>query len=246
MTARLVGRLAVVTGAASGIGLATARLFAAEGAIVTLVDRDGPAAREAAEALGAIHHAVAMDVTDEAAWIALHDELSARGGCDLLVNNAGIARLAPMKETGLAEWRATMTVNVDSVFLGCRALLPLLVRSGRAAIVNVSSIRGIIGGANATAYCASKGAVRLFTKALALEYAGRVRVNSVHPGLIETPLAAAALHDPAARARRMAALPVGRPGTPDEVADAILFAAGDTSSYMTGSEIVVDGGTVAA
>lgn len=245
MTERLTGRSAVVTGAASGIGLATARLFAAEGAVVTLVDRDGQAVGREAAALGAPHRAVAMDVTDEVAWNALHDALSVQGGCDLLVNNAGIARLASLTDTSLAEWRATMAVNVESVFLGCRALLPLLARSGCGAIVNVSSIRGIIGGANASAYCASKGAVRLFTKALALEYAGRVRVNSVHPGLIETPLAAAALEDATVRARRMAALPVGRPGTADEVAQAILFAGSDRASYMTGSEIVVDGGTIA-
>lgn len=247
MTGILAGRRAVVTGAASGIGRATAALFAEEGAHVVLVDRDRAAAEQVAARLsGHGHRMVAMDVTDEAAWDSLARSLDA--DCSILVNNAGAAILYPLAETSLAQWRAAMAVNLDSVFLGIRALLPALALSGHGAIVNVSSIRGIIGGVNATAYCASKGAVRLLTKAVALECArsgNGVRVNSVHPGLIDTPLAAAALSDAEVAVRRMATLPMARAGRAEEVASTILFAASDAARYMTGAEIVVDGGTIA-
>lgn len=249
MSGALQGRRAIVTGAGSGIGRATVELFAAEGAKVVLVDRDGASAREvSAKLAGSGHRVYEMDVVDEATWEGLADLLGREGGCDVLVNNAGTATLKPISDLSLADWRGEMAVNLDSVFLATRTLLPLLARSGRGAIVNISSIRGIIGGVNATAYCASKGGVRLFTKAVALECAelrNGVRVNSVHPGLIETPMAAAAMADPGVLARRMAALPLGRPGLASEVAAAILFAASDASSYMTGAEIVVDGGTIA-
>jgi len=247
MTGALAGRRAVVTGAASGIGRATAELFAAEGARVVLIDRDAAAAEQVAAGLdGPGHRVVALDVTDEVGWDELARSLGA--DCAILVNNAGAATLYPLAETSHSQWRRAMAVNLDAVFLGTRALLPALARSGHGAIVNVSSIRGIIGGVNATAYCASKGAVRLFTKAVALECAelrNGVRVNSLHPGLIDTPLAATALADPDAAARRMATLPMARAGRADEVAAAILFAASDAARYMTGAEIVIDGGTTA-
>ena len=247
---RFAGRCVVVTGAASGIGLETARRFAAEGARVAMVDRDGPAAETACKSLeGEGHRAVAMDVTDEFGWQALAEIVEAAwDGLDVLVNNAGAAPVRAIADTSLAQWRATIAVNLDSTFIGTRALLPLLARSGRGAIVNVSSIRGIIGGVDIAAYCAAKGGVRMFTKAAALECAALgngVRVNSVHPGLVATPLAAAAFADPAVAARRMAALPLGRAGEPGDIADAILFAASDDAAYMTGAEIVVDGGTIA-
>ena len=247
---RFAGRCVVVTGAASGIGLETARRFAAEGANVAMVDRDGPAAAAACGALsGEGHLAVTMDVTDETGWQALARTVDATWGrLDILVNNAGAAPFAAIADTTLAQWRATIAVNLDSTFLGTRTFLPLLARSGRGAIVNVSSIRGIIGGVNISAYCAAKGGVRMFTKATALECAALgngVRANSVHPGLIATPLATAALADPEIAARRMEALPLGRAGDPGDIAAAILFAASDEAAYMTGAEIVVDGGTIA-
>nr|WP_314443471.1 SDR family NAD(P)-dependent oxidoreductase [uncultured Sphingomonas sp.] len=248
MTGALKGRRAVITGAGSGIGRAIALLFAREGGRVVLVDRDRGAITALLPLLsGSGHEAAGMDVTSEADWHRLAEVL-ADGGCDILVNNAGQATLKPIAELSLAEWRGEMATNLDSVFLGSKALLPLLAASGRGAIVNISSIRGIIGGNNATAYCASKGAVRLFTKAMALEWAelgSGIRVNSIHPGLIETPMAAAAMADPDVCARRMASLPLGRPGRVEEIASAVLFAASEASSYMTGAEIVVDGGTVA-
>jgi NAD(P)-dependent dehydrogenase (short-subunit alcohol dehydrogenase family) len=247
---RFAGRCAVVTGAASGIGLETARRFAAEGARVVLVDRDGDAASRACTGLsGEGHFAIEMDVTDEAGWTSLAETIDrAWSLLDVLVNNAGAAPFRAIADTTLDQWRDTMAVNLDSTFLGTRALLPLLARSGRGAIVNVSSIRGIVGGVDISAYCAAKGGVRMFTKATALECAALgngVRANSVHPGLIATPLAAAALADPAVAARRVAALPLGRAGEPGDVAAAILFAASDGAAYMTGAELVIDGGTIA-
>lgn len=252
----LSGAITVVTGAASGIGLATARALAEAGADVWLVDRDarGLAAALASCAGGARHVAWPLDVTSEAGWQALFDAIDARHGrLDILVNNAGAAHPQPIAQTSLAEWRASLAVNCDSVLLGTRAMLPLLARDlprsrrSASAIVNVSSVRGMIGGANFAAYCAAKGAVRMFTKAAALECAAlgqRVRVNSVHPGFIETPLARAAL-DPGALARRLSGIPLQRGGTAEEVAAAILFLASGASSYMTGAELVVDGGTLA-
>jgi len=247
---RFAGRCVVVTGAASGIGLETARRFAQEGARVALIDRDGDAASLACAGLpGEGHRAVAMDVTDEAGWAGLADTIDRDWGLlDVLVNNAGAAPVRAIADTTLDQWRDTIAVNLDSTFLGTRALMSLLARSGRGAIVNVSSIRGIIGGIDISAYCAAKGGVRMFTKATALECAALgngVRANSVHPGLIATPLAAAALADPAVAARRMAALPLGRAGEPGDIAAAILFAASDDAAYMTGAELVIDGGTIA-
>jgi len=246
---RFAGRIVVVTGGGSGIGLETARRFAAKGAQVVVVDRDAAAAEAAVAAIGGDHRAVAMDVTDEAGWTDLAAAIAAaHGRLDVLVNNAGIAPIRAIADTSLDQWRTTIAVNLDSVFLGTRALMPLLAASGRGAIVNVSSVRGIIGGVDIAAYCAAKGGVRMFTKATALECAALgngVRANSVHPGLIATPLAAAALAAPEAIERRLAMLPMGRPGEPGDVAAAILFAASDAAGYMTGAELVIDGGTVA-
>lgn len=254
--ASLGGAVAVVTGAASGIGLATARALAGKGAVVWLVDRDEKgltAALGSCEGSGK-HVAWHLDVTSEAGWQDLAAAIEARhGSLDVLVNNAGAAHPAPIAQTSLAEWRSCLAVNCDSVFLGTRTMLPLLAleasnpRRSASSIINVASVRAMIGGANFAAYCAAKGAVRMFTKAAALECAAlgqRVRVNSVHPGFIETPLARAAL-DAGALARRVAQIPMQRGGTAEEVAATILFLASEASSYMTGSELVVDGGTLA-
>lgn len=245
------GRVALVTGAASGIGLATARRLAEEGAILILADRDAaklPAAL--AELTARSHHSFVLDVTDEDGWTALAAEIEARcGRLDILVNNAGYGTFRSIADTTLAQWRSIIAVNLDSVFLATRALLPLLAKSeAGGAIVNMSSIRGLTGGANAASYCAAKGGVRLLTKATALECAAlgnRVRANSIHPGHIVTPLTAAAHADEATHRMLLADVPIGRMGTPEEIADAILFLASDGSRYMTGSELVVDGGSTA-
>lgn len=247
----VAGRVAIVTGAASGIGLATALRLADEGGTVILMDRDAAGLERALAALPAgDHRAMTLDVTDEGGWAAAAATIERETGqLDILVNNAGFGVFRSIADTSFEHWRAILAVNLDSIFLSCRALLPLLARSvAGGSIVNMSSIRGIAGGINAASYCAAKGGVRLFTKALALECAAlgnRVRANSIHPGHILTPLTASAHDDPQVHARLVADIPAGRLGTPEEIADAILFLASDRSRYMTGAELVVDGGSTA-
>jgi meso-butanediol dehydrogenase/(S,S)-butanediol dehydrogenase/diacetyl reductase len=197
---------------------------------------------------GPQHRSVALDVTSEADWLATMREIdSAWGRLDVLVNNAGIGYFRSIAEMTLSEWRSIMAVNLDGVFLGTKHAMPLLARSGKGSIVNVSSIRGQVAGPNTGAYCASKAGVRLFTKSTALECAALgngVRANSVHPGVIETPLSARALDD-STKQERSQWIPVGRFGQPAEIAAAIAFLASDESSYMTGSEMTIDGGYTA-
>ncbi len=249
---RLLDRVAFVSGAASGIGLATAKRFAAEGAILVLADRAADRLEEAAGALNARgdrHMSIAMDVTQETDWIATAEAIGTRfGKLDVLVNNAGYGNFRSIADTTLEAWRAIMAVNLDSVFMATKYLLPLLAKSGAGAIVNMSSIRGIVAGVNASSYSAAKAAVRLFTKCTALECAqlgNGVRANSIHPGHVETPLTAKAYADPVLAKEFLAHTPIGRFAKPDDIADAILFLASDESRYMTGAELVVDGGLTA-
>ena len=249
---RLDGKIALITGAASGIGWATAELFAAEGAVLILTDRAADKLAQRLEDLSrrdTRHRAMVLDVTSEAEWMRVARQIEREfGRLDVLVNNAGIGYFRSIVETTFEEWRHILAVNLDSVFLGTKHALPLLTRSGKGSIINVSSIRGQVAGPNVAAYSASKAGVRLFTKSTAIECAAAgngVRANSVHPGVIETPMSAQALEDPVKLARSVERIPVGRLGTAAEIAAAIVFLASDESSYMTGSEMTVDGGYTA-
>jgi len=251
---RLQDKTALITGGASGIGLAAARLFADQGASVVIADRDAAAAQTAVAAIGRGASFCRLDVTSEDDWIAATDAtVSDRGRLDVVVNSAGVALLKDIEATALDEWRALMAVNLDGTFLGCKHGVRVMKDRGGGSIVNMSSVAGLIGAGFLAAYCASKGGVRLLTKAVALHCARKgynIRCNSVHPSFAETPMLDAML----ATARKpeklaanfAAAAPLGRLAQPIEVARTILFLASDESSFTTGAELVVDGGLTAA
>ena len=254
MTDRLQDKVALVTGAASGIGAAIARRFAAEGARVVLTDLDGEGAeREALDIqnAGGMAEGLRQDVTDEPGWEALVDDISARyGALHILVNNAGIVIPANVESTTLEDWRKVNAVNAEAVFMGCRAAVAVMKQCG-GSIINISSIEGIVGEANAAAYNASKGAVRIFTKSAALHCAAQgypIRVNSVHPGFILTPMVeqgiASVPEEMVAemQERLQRDIPMGAMGEPEDIANGCLFLASEESKYMTGSELVIDGG----
>jgi 3(or 17)beta-hydroxysteroid dehydrogenase len=251
--ARVDGKIAIVTGAASGIGRGCAQRLAAEGARVIVTDRDEAGVRQVADALGSPHLAHVLDVTDEAQWKLVVDRaLEAFGRVDILVNAAGIGAVANIEQTTLEQWRLVQAVNSDGVFLGCREAFRAMKLGGGGSIVNISSVAGLVGDGDLPAYCASKGAVRLLTKSVALHGARRganIRCNSVHPGFIATPMVealAAAYPDPkVARERLEQANPQRRIGEVDDVAYLVLFLASDESKFVTGSEFVVDGGATA-
>jgi NAD(P)-dependent dehydrogenase (short-subunit alcohol dehydrogenase family) len=251
---RVQDKIAVVTGAASGIGLATARLLIEEGARVVLADIAAEPGHRAAAELGPRAIFRLLDVTREDQWIkALDATVREQGRVDILVNNAGIAMLKDIEATTLEDWRRTMDVNLDGVFLGCKHAVRVMKETGGGAIVNLSSIAGIVGYHSLAAYCASKGGVRLLTKSVALHCARRkynIRCNSVHPSFADTPMVQstiAAARDPdKMRANIEAAAPLGRLAQPVEVARTILFLASDEAAFTTGAEFVVDGGATAA
>jgi NAD(P)-dependent dehydrogenase (short-subunit alcohol dehydrogenase family) len=250
-TGRVSGKVALVTGAASGLGAATARRLAAEGAMVMLTDRD-PAGAEVAAAIGEHADFALHDVTVEADWAAVVAATQHRfGGLDVLVNNAGVAGSGlDLLTHSLADWQRILSVNLDGVFLGLRHCGPVMAAEGAGSVINLSSILGKVGLPGAAAYCASKGGVLMLTKAAALEWAPLgIRVNSVHPGFIDTPMVAGALHAAEngneMRDMLIAAHPLARFGVPREIADAVVFLASDESSFMTGAELVVDGGYTA-
>jgi len=246
---RLDGKVALITGAASGIGRATAGLFHRQGAKVAATDRNEAGLKALCEDADLT---LVQDVTDEARWREVVDAaVAAFGRLDILVNSAGIAVLGNIETTTLADWRKVNAVNVEGAFLGCREAVRAMKGTG-GSIVNLSSVAGIIGDASSTAYCASKGAVRLLTKSAALHCARAgygIRVNSVHPSFAETPMVLegiARAKDPErVRAGLMRAAPMRRMGTADEVANMILFLASDESSFTTGAEFMVDGGLTA-
>jgi 3(or 17)beta-hydroxysteroid dehydrogenase len=250
---RVAGKIAIVTGAASGIGRACAEHLAREGAQVIGVDRDAEAGARVAAALGPPHRVVALDVTDEAGWARLVAEAVAEAGrLDVLVNAAGIGLLGDIEQASLADFRRMYAVNVEGVFLGCRAVFAAMRQGGGGSIVNVSSVAGLVGDPNLPGYCASKGAVRLLSKSIALHGARRganVRCNSVHPSFIDTPMVdglVRALGDPVqARATLERAAPLGRLGHVDDVAHLVVYLASDEARFVTGAELVVDGGLTA-
>lgn len=244
---RLKNKIAVISGAASGIGFATALAFANEGARVIMLDRVEDRLRNAVSDLpGDGHEAVVMDVTEEAAWSALATRISGdHGRLDILVNNAGSGDISPIVETTLESWRGVLAVNLDSVFLATKHLMPLLAASGAGSIINLSSIRALRGWGTMASYSVAKAGVRSLTQVTAIECAAQgngVRANSVHPGHIATPLTAGFHEDPEMSKAIIGNIPVGRVGLPVEIANAIVFLASDESSFMTGAQMVIDGG----
>ena len=250
---RVEGKVALVTGAASdpGLGRAIALTLAREGARVVVTDVDEPGVREAAEvirAAGGAALALRQDVTSETGWQdVVARTLAAYGRLDVLVNNAGIAVLKPLEAMTLAEWNRQIEVNLTSVFLGCRAVVDAMRRSGGGSIVNLSSVAGMVGLRTAVAYGAAKGGVRIATKTIAVELArDGIRCNSVHPGFIWTNMQAQAMgtRDPA-QVQLGALVPLGGLGRPQDIADCVLYLASDESKYVTGAELTVDGGMTA-
>ena len=252
---RIEGKVAIVTGAASGIGKATAIMLAREGASVALTDVSIQSGRDVAaeiEKQGGKARFWQMDVSREAQVKAVFaDVVNIFGKIDVLVNNAGIGGSGkPTDQETEAAWDTLMAVNVKGVFLCTKHAIPYMRRAGGGSIINLSSIYGLVGAADAPSYHASKGAVRLMAKTDAMLYAGdKIRVNSVHPGFIRTPLvmgSAASTEDAEALVKQLASLhPLGRIGEPDDVAYGILYLASDESSFVTGSELVIDGGYTA-
>ena len=249
-TGRLAGKTALITGAASGIGRATAALFHAEGAKVVATDRNEAGLADTKVFADLV---LPQDVTDEARWRQVVDAVvTGFGQLDILVNSAGIALKGNIETATLEDWRKTHAVNVEGTFLGCREAIRVMKAAGGGSIVNLSSVAGIVGDAQSTAYCASKGAVRLLTKSAAL-HCGRagynIRLNSVHPSFADTAmvqeLIASSKNPERVREGLARAAPMGRMGRAEEVASTILFLASDESSFTTGAEIVVDGGLTA-
>jgi len=246
MSGRLEGKVALITGAARGMGAAAARLFVAEGAKVVLGDVL-PDVKEVAQELGDDALAVTLDVTDEAAWrdaVAAGEERF--GKVDVLVNNAGILLMDELGKTTSEMYSKVNDVNAFGCFLGMREVTPALKRAGGGAIVNLSSVEGLGGNRFLVAYTASKFAVRGMTKAAAIELAADgIRVNSVHPGGIDTPMVRHFIPDDDNMAWMGRQVPMKRPGKPEEVAQAVAFLASDAASYITGAELAVDGGATA-
>ena len=237
---RLQGKVALVTGASRGIGLAVVELFAREGAIVYAGSSSNPSGVYPDGVTG-----VELDVTDEAHWARVVGQMvQAHDRVDVLVNNAGIVTYEPVHECSTEDWRKVLGVNQDGVFFGMREVIPHMQRHKAGSIINVSSIWGSAAVPGAHAYHATKGAVAMMSKNAAITYVGDgIRVNSLHPGFIDTPLTQA--QDPSINAFVVSMTPMKRAGTPLEIANGCLFLASDESSFMTGAEMVIDGGYLA-
>ena len=244
---RLEGKVALISGAARGMGAAEARLFVAEGANVLLGDVRDEDGEALAKELGGSAAYVGLDVTDEASWQAAVAGAEERfGKLDVLVNNAGILHFSPLEQTELDDWERVIRVNQTGTFLGMKTAAPALRAAGGGSIVNISSAAGMEGIAGVIAYSASKWAVRGMTKTAALEL-GRdgIRVNSVHPGGVNTPMIATREVTEETRTAAYGGQPIPRIGRPEEVAELVCWLASDASSYSTGAEFVIDGGSLA-
>ena len=258
------GKVALVTGGASGIGKACALTLAREGAAVMVTDlEDGQAVVDEIVAAGGKAHFRRQDVVDEDVWIRVVAECEERyGRLDVLVANAGIGIGGLVTEFSLADWKRQIAVNLDGVFLGTKHAIPAMRRAGGGSIIMISSLAGMQGSPGLSGYCATKGGVRLFAKAVAVECAragDNIRVNSVHPGVIDTPIwtkvtpgGAAVITGGAHQANAvdpnaLAAMivPSGKVGYPDDIANGVLYLASDASRYVTGAELVIDGGIFA-
>jgi 3alpha(or 20beta)-hydroxysteroid dehydrogenase len=239
---RLQNKIIIVTGGARGQGAAEARLFVREGARVIITDVLETQGAQLARELGQDSAVfVRHDVSSETDWQKALETAAALGGLHGLINNAGIYQPATLMETDAALFERHMRINQLGVFLGMKAVVPLMERSGGGAIVNISSVAGLRGSPGAIAYSATKWAVRGMTKAAAIDLAPRgIRVNSIHPGPIDTPMLD--VRTPEQNARRLEAVPMKRRGTPEEVADLVLFLVSDESRYITGAEVAIDGG----
>ena len=259
MTGQVQGKVALVTGGASGIGEAVSELLAREGASVAVTDVDdlkGPEVVARIKKAGHEANFWHQDVTSEERWIEVVAEIMKRyGRLDVLVSNAGIGIAVPsITQMSLADWRRQTAINLDGVFLSVKHGLPAMRKTGGGSVIMMSSLAGLRGSANLSGYCATKGGVRLFAKAIAMEcatFGDGIRVNSVHPGIIDTPIwgkipTGAAGHgqnapiDPEERAKM--ATPLGRAGHAEEIAQGVLYLASDASRYVTGTELVIDGG----
>jgi NAD(P)-dependent dehydrogenase (short-subunit alcohol dehydrogenase family) len=250
---RMKNKVALISGAASGMGAATARLLAREGAkavvVADLLDKEGEAVVAEIKKAGGNASYIHLDVTDEAQWKAAVDKTVAdHGSLDVLVNNAGISGSAEQDLYDTAAWNRLMGINATGVFFGMKHGIAAMKKAGiRGSVINLSSVSGIVGQGNIhVGYNASKGAVRLITKSAAAQHGKEgIRINSVHPGLMPPMRTSGRTADPATRAKTLKGVPLGRAGEVDEVAYAILFLASDESSYVTGAELVVDGGWTA-
>jgi len=247
---RLENKVALISGGARGMGAVEAKLFASEGARIIIGDirkEEGRQVEAQINESGGDCFFTHLDVTSEANWLEAVAQAVARyGKLDILINNAGIFPMEKIEETTEESWDMVMDVNAKGVFLGTKSVIPAMRAAGGGSIINLSSIAGLVGSTYSASYNASKGAVRLLTKSTAIQYAREgIRANSIHPGLIDTLMAANLLADEDLRQRRVATTPMGRVGRAEEVAYGALYLASDESSFMTGSELVIDGGFTA-